>query len=680
MKLIKKSVLTFTVAILLICFSITGASAANDLLISVNDITAKAGEEVQFVVELKNNPGIGIVTVNVGYDESVLTLKNAVECDFLKSFTFNYRVDSAKNPIVINGTMKSEKNDPESGLNKNDGDLVILTFVVAENAANGDYPISLTTKYCADDFGRPVKHTLKNGVLTIKNANEHQHKYTSSVTAPTCTEKGYTTYTCECGDTYKDDYVDATGNHIDNDKNYMCDVCGTELQKPPVINDKYSLGDINNDGKITASDARTILRTSAKLETLSESQLLVADIDSNGKISASDARIALRISAKLDSIDNYIKNEPPVDEPPVDEPPVDDRIDLAVYFGWHVSDFNEERPEFEFENGHAADGTVAIELDADGYICDIVDTGSSKYSIYGVCAETPYDEAKAIFESNGFVFEDDENAYNTEYGIGLWIFIGDEMTAYNIFSYGGEDYSENELFQYLNYNIEDVMADFDELEFYDETEDAPAHYYYDGIYFYVDEYDDVYMIDIAFENYYELYSITIYDSFNYVTEMLADSGLYYACFGEAYIIADNYYDGYGLYISFNDDGGVDYVSLYNSYYDLAEYHMYEVGFLLEMMPYLDKTDNLYHIPEFTFEVDEDGYVNAIILDSYNYCSINGIFIGMNGDDVDDALEMYGFTYNFTDEDGSVFYNNSAENLDMYVVMDDDNEVVCVCLY
>lgn len=39
------------------------------------------------------------------------------------------------------------------------------------------------------------------------------HDYHPVVTAPTCTEQGYTTYTCtRCGDSYVDDYVDATGH------------------------------------------------------------------------------------------------------------------------------------------------------------------------------------------------------------------------------------------------------------------------------------------------------------------------------------------------------------------------------------------------------------------------------------------------------------------------------------
>ena len=39
------------------------------------------------------------------------------------------------------------------------------------------------------------------------------HSYESVVTAPTCTEAGYTTYTCACGDTYTGDEVAATGHN-----------------------------------------------------------------------------------------------------------------------------------------------------------------------------------------------------------------------------------------------------------------------------------------------------------------------------------------------------------------------------------------------------------------------------------------------------------------------------------
>ena len=46
----------------------------------------------------------------------------------------------------------------------------------------------------------------------------HEHSYTAVVTAPTCTEKGYTTHTCSCGDSYVDTYVDALGHAWDSGK------------------------------------------------------------------------------------------------------------------------------------------------------------------------------------------------------------------------------------------------------------------------------------------------------------------------------------------------------------------------------------------------------------------------------------------------------------------------------
>jgi hypothetical protein len=41
----------------------------------------------------------------------------------------------------------------------------------------------------------------------------HEHSYTTVVTDPTCTEKGYTTYTCACGDSYVADEVEATDHN-----------------------------------------------------------------------------------------------------------------------------------------------------------------------------------------------------------------------------------------------------------------------------------------------------------------------------------------------------------------------------------------------------------------------------------------------------------------------------------
>ena len=58
-------------------------------------------------------------------------------------------------------------------------------------------------------------------------------------------------------------------------------------------------GDIDGDGKVTASDARKILRASAMLEELTGQEALNADVNNDGKITSADAREALLKSAMI---------------------------------------------------------------------------------------------------------------------------------------------------------------------------------------------------------------------------------------------------------------------------------------------------------------------------------------------------------------------------------------------
>ena len=63
-------------------------------------------------------------------------------------------------------------------------------------------------------------------VTDVKAASgAHVHSYTSIVTAPTCTEKGYTTHTCACGDSYVDSYTDALGHSYGTWKQTKAPTC-----------------------------------------------------------------------------------------------------------------------------------------------------------------------------------------------------------------------------------------------------------------------------------------------------------------------------------------------------------------------------------------------------------------------------------------------------------------------
>ena len=62
------------------------------------------------------------------------------------------------------------------------------------------------------------------------------------------------------------------------------------------------LGDVDGDGRVTAADARLILRAAAQLVTLTMEQEFNADVDKDGKVTAIDARIVLRVAAELETL------------------------------------------------------------------------------------------------------------------------------------------------------------------------------------------------------------------------------------------------------------------------------------------------------------------------------------------------------------------------------------------
>ena len=69
-------------------------------------------------------------------------------------------------------------------------------------------------------YNRKYQDYSSSAFATFRCIREtaHEHSYTTVVTPPTCTEKGYTTHTCSCGDSYVDTYTDALGHAWDSGK------------------------------------------------------------------------------------------------------------------------------------------------------------------------------------------------------------------------------------------------------------------------------------------------------------------------------------------------------------------------------------------------------------------------------------------------------------------------------
>ena len=135
----------------------------------------------------------------------------------------------------------------------------------------------------------------------------HTHSYTSTVTAPTCTEPGYTTNTCACGDSFVDSYVDAAG-HIpgeaakenETDTGYdlavRCALCGEELSREhcPV----QRPGDINGDGKPNNKDVMLLMQYYAGWPVFVPEDM--RDVNGDGKQNNKDIMLLMQYLAGWD--------------------------------------------------------------------------------------------------------------------------------------------------------------------------------------------------------------------------------------------------------------------------------------------------------------------------------------------------------------------------------------------
>ena len=130
------------------------------------------------------------------------------------------------------------------------------------------------------------------------------HTYESIVTPPTCTEQGYTTHTCHCGDSYTDEYTDAHGHDYsswsvsvpatseqDGTLLRTCHICGAEEH----MTYAYVLyGDTDLDGELTVFDAILLLQYLENTVTLDEKSLTTADMNQDSSVDSLDVPLLMQ--------------------------------------------------------------------------------------------------------------------------------------------------------------------------------------------------------------------------------------------------------------------------------------------------------------------------------------------------------------------------------------------------
>lgn len=196
-------------------YYITGDKASN---IGVTQFLAYlyVEQEVKETVIADGTYSIGLNNQYMGYLDESLAYGYPKLSDVVSAFTITnvdggitiqdnlgrYLCAKAYNSVAVSKTPASEaeEHSPVWKVTKNDdGTYTLVDTVFGKTMA---YSTAYTSVGIYADDKLTDDHTTK---FTIAPCEAHTHEYTPVVTEPTCTTKGYTTYTCSCGDSYVGD-------------------------------------------------------------------------------------------------------------------------------------------------------------------------------------------------------------------------------------------------------------------------------------------------------------------------------------------------------------------------------------------------------------------------------------------------------------------------------------------
>ncbi len=181
--------------------------------------------ERHYVTRLEEPIKVAATCTEVGYtsdiyceecQEYIITEKTALPLGH--SFT-NY-VSDGNATCTTDGT-KTAKCDNSCG----------ETDKMTETATGHSYITHAAKAPTCTEAGWKAYETCENcDYTTYEAVPSTGHSYSETVTAPTCEKEGYTTYKCDCGDTYVADKVPSTGHSFTNynsDGNATCIANGT---------------------------------------------------------------------------------------------------------------------------------------------------------------------------------------------------------------------------------------------------------------------------------------------------------------------------------------------------------------------------------------------------------------------------------------------------------------------
>ena len=188
--------LCLTVVILLAMMPIIGASATDAVTFSVSNATGYPGDEVSVAVSIGTNPGLTFAQIKVGY------FAEALEVVSIEKLSFAGKTTSCS-PATANPIKVTYDNCLEDIYDN--GDLAIITFKINENAAPGNYKLTVGAEQenVFDIAYNDIPFVCVSGVITVN---------------------------CSHGATTTHDAVESTCTVAGNDEYVTCNICGEVVE------------------------------------------------------------------------------------------------------------------------------------------------------------------------------------------------------------------------------------------------------------------------------------------------------------------------------------------------------------------------------------------------------------------------------------------------------------------
>lgn len=157
---LKRIIAFFTILSVLLGMSIVIPAAAqyDMVILSVDNISGKAGDEVEVAVSIENNPGLVGFMLNIKYDDAKMqptdvVFEEAYSSALMNMFNLNY----TKNQVAVLWMLADDN------AVKGDGVLFTVKFVLAEDVENAEFFLSAKN----NEFIGPNDTALKTNVDEI---------------------------------------------------------------------------------------------------------------------------------------------------------------------------------------------------------------------------------------------------------------------------------------------------------------------------------------------------------------------------------------------------------------------------------------------------------------------------------------------------------------------------------